>query len=53
MPIIDRTTSNVMQSGAGVQRSGTPAESKHPYSGTPAVGRESALRSKGRDHTNL
>jgi len=27
-----------MQSGAGVQRSGTPAQSKHPYLRTPAAG---------------
>ncbi|HKF02260.1 MAG TPA: hypothetical protein VKB49_08085, partial [Candidatus Sulfotelmatobacter sp.] len=32
-----------MLSGAGVQRSGTPAESKHPYLGTTAAGRYSSL----------
>ncbi len=31
-------TNSVMLSGAGVQRSGTPAESKHPYPGVTAAG---------------
>jgi len=35
-----------MLSGAGVQQSGTPAESKHPYPGTAATGRDSSLRSE-------
>ncbi len=29
--VLGRTSSDVMLSVAGVQRSGTPAESKHPY----------------------
>ncbi len=31
-----------MLSGAGVERSETPAESKHPYPGTTAAGRDSS-----------
>jgi len=37
---------NVMLSGAGVQRSATPAQSKHPYPGTTAGSRDSSLRSE-------
>jgi len=35
--LLDATQNGVMQSGAGVQRSGTLVESKHPYPGTTAA----------------
>jgi len=38
--------SSVMLSGAEVPRSGTPAQSKHPYPETTAAGRDSSLRSE-------
>ncbi|HKF03262.1 MAG TPA: hypothetical protein VKB49_13170 [Candidatus Sulfotelmatobacter sp.] len=33
----------VLLSAAGVQRSGTPAQSKHPYRGTTVTGKDSSL----------
>ena len=39
------TNTAVMLSAAGVQRSGTPAESKHPYPGTTAASRDDATTS--------
>jgi len=39
------TNTAVMLSAAGVQRSGTPAESKHPYPGTTAASRDDAATS--------
>ena len=37
-PLFLCTQNNVMQSGAGVQRSGAPAESKHPLEQPARVG---------------